>query len=65
MNAAPIHSYKEYQSLLKFFHKRIFYMTAIPVSASNDTAKPATPTNPQQTQSNPPKPADKPSEQQK
>jgi hypothetical protein len=40
-------------------------MTNIPVSASNDTAKPATPATPQQqTQSNP-KPADKPSEQQK
>lgn len=42
-------------------------MTTVPV-ASNDTAKPATstPATPQQqNQSNPPKPADKPSEQQK
>jgi hypothetical protein len=41
-------------------------MTNIPVSASDDTVKPATPVTPQQqTQGNPPKPADKPSEQQK
>lgn len=37
----------------------------VPVSASGDAAKPTTPANPQQTQGNPPKPADKPSEQQK
>jgi hypothetical protein len=37
----------------------------VPVSASGD-AKPSTPATPQQqTQTNPPKPADKPSEQQK
>ena len=41
-------------------------MTNVPVSASNDTPKPATPAPPQQqTQTNPSKPADKPSEQQK
>ena len=42
-------------------------MTNIPVSASNNEQKPAAPANPQQqqTQTNPPKPADKPSEQQK
>jgi hypothetical protein len=43
-----------------------FDMTNIPVSASDETPKPATPATPQQqTQGNPPKPADKPSEQQK
>ena len=36
----------------------------VPVTASGD-AEPSTPATPQQTQSNPPKPADKPSEQQK
>ena len=41
-------------------------MTNIPLSASDDTVKPATPVTPQQqTQGNPPMPADKPSEQQK
>jgi hypothetical protein len=35
-----------------------------PVSASGDN-KPSTPATPQQNQANPPKPADKPSEQQK
>ena len=40
-------------------------MTNIPVSASDNEQKPATPATPQQTQNNPPKPADKPSEQQK
>ena len=41
-------------------------MMNIPVSAPNNEQKPATPATPQQqTQSNPPKPADKPSEQQK
>jgi hypothetical protein len=40
-------------------------MSNIPVTASTDQ-KPATPATPQQqTQANPPKPADKPSEQQK
>lgn len=40
-------------------------MSNIPVTASADE-KPATPASPQQqTQTNPPKPADKPSEQQK
>ena len=38
-------------------------MTNTPV-ASNEQ-KPGTPTNPQQGQSNPPKPAEKPAEQQK
>jgi hypothetical protein len=53
----------------KLSHKRFFggfTMTNIPVSASNNEQKPATPASPQQqTQNNPPKPADKPSEQQK
>jgi hypothetical protein len=53
----------------KLTHKRFFgefTMTNIPVSASDNEQKPATPATPQQqTQSNPPKPADKPSEQQK
>jgi hypothetical protein len=54
------------QSLLSSFHKKDMTMTNIPVSASDDTVKPATPVTPQQqTQGNPPKPADKPSEQQK
>ncbi len=40
-------------------------MTAVPISAS-EPQKPATPATPQQqTQANPPKPTDKPSEQQK
>jgi len=40
-------------------------MTTVPVSAA-EPQTPATPATPQQqTQSNPPKPADKPSEQQK
>jgi len=40
-------------------------MTTVPVSAS-EPQKPATPATPQQqTQGNPPKPADKPNEQQK
>ena len=40
-------------------------MTNIPVSNSTPEQKPATPAAPQQTQGNPPKPADKPNEQQK
>jgi hypothetical protein len=41
-------------------------MTNVPVSGSNTDQKPSTPATPQQqTQGNPPKPADKPSEQQK
>jgi hypothetical protein len=41
-------------------------MTNIPVTASGNEQKPVTPANPQQqTQTNPPKPAEKPSEQQK
>ena len=37
-----------------------------PVATSGDTSKPSTPATPQQqTQGNPPKPTDKPSEQQK
>lgn len=41
-------------------------MTNVPVSGSNPDQKPSTPaTLQQQTQANPPKPADKPSEQQK
>jgi hypothetical protein len=38
-------------------------MTNTPVSSNEQ--KPNTPANPQQNQANPPKPADKPSEQQK
>jgi hypothetical protein len=62
-----MHSYVEYVKLLFSFHEKDITMTSVTISA----AEPQKPTNPtpttpqQQTQSNPQKPADKPSEQQK
>jgi hypothetical protein len=38
---------------------------SVPVTASGDNKPSSTPATPQQNQANPPKPADKPSEQQK
>jgi len=49
--------------LFKYSWKEIT-MTNSPGSASGDQ-KPNTPANPQQNQANPPKPAEKPAEQQK
>jgi hypothetical protein len=45
-------------------HEKEIPMTNAPSSGSGDQ-KPNTPVNPQQNQTNPPKPADKPAEQQK